>query len=350
MQYVKSTHMIRGLLTGLVLYSYLLTGALHAQEQEKTPAADSEWETDDCINTVPADSKANAEEAAPPFFSFLDKPEDTVRKQLGEFVRDVDEFFANEKTFYTSTGSYIRVTLDAAWSEGGEVGYKGDIRLKVRLPMTQGKLKLLLETDPDEKRDTLDRRVAATPAEAVDSRDYYAGIQASFGQETRWRFTPSLGLRIRSPLDPYVRLRAQRNYVLDDWLLTIKGTAFWFDSSGAGYDGLIEFNHQLADQVIGRSSSFARWTADTNYFGLSQVFSVIHTLSERRAVTYEAGAYGISDPTVHATDYLVAARYRQALHKNFLFLELNPELRFRKINDFKDEYAFFVRVELLFQD
>ena len=339
----------RNLLVGVALCSYFLSAEVFAQESLTTPAAETEQEIDDCSNLFPGGFKAE-QESTPLFFSFLDAPESAVSRRLHNFVRNVDEFFANEKTFYTSTGSYVRLTMDAAWNEGGEVGYSGDVRLKVHLPVTQGKLKLLLETDPIEKRDSLDRRIENTPRAAVDNPDYYAGIQASFGEEVKWQFSSSIGLRIRSPLDPYVRLRAERNYPLANWLLTLSGTAYWFDSSGTGYDGVIEFNRQLNDKTIGRSTSFARWTADTNYFTMSQVFSVIHSLSERRAVTYLTGVYGISDPAAHATDYLIAARYRQALYKDFLFLELNPELRFRKITEFRDEYTLFVRLELLFQD
>ncbi len=351
-----------GLLAGIVLSSYFSAGAAHAQEQVDTAAVESDTQAqagtpnaesepeEDCTNLFPGGFKAE-KKIAPSFFSFLDGPEEALSSQLSDFVRGIDEFFANEKTFYASTGSYVRVTMDAVVTEGGNVGYSGDIRLKVKLPLTEGKLKLLLETDPDERRDRLDRRIEPTPSAVVDNRDYYAGIQASFGEERHWRLVTSTGIKIGSPLDSYVRLRTERNYIMSDaWLLTINGTAYWFDSSGTGYDGLIEFNHKLAHDLIGRSSSFARWTAETNYFSLSQVFSVIHTLSSKHAITYLTGVYGSSDPTVHVTDYLVAARYRRTLYKDFLFMELNPELRFRKENQFKDEYAFFVRLELLFLD
>lgn len=284
------------------------------------------------------------------WFSFLDIPEHAVSTQLRDFVQGVDEFFANEKAFYTSSGSYIRLSMDAVWNEGGDTSTAGDVRLRVRFPLTQGKLKLLLESDPVETQELQDRRLQATPATVTEDNTYYAGVQADVVRESGWSLAPSIGIRLRSPLDPYVRLRASRNYQLDDNdLLAIYGAAYWFDSSGAGYDGLVEFNHQLEANMLGRSSSFVRWTAETNYFELSQVFSAIHTLSPRRALTWSAGVYGNSDPMVHATDYLLAVRYRQALYKNFFFMELSPELRFQKENEFKDEFSLFFRLELFFQ-
>jgi hypothetical protein len=343
-----SSNLTQRLLAGMFFYGFILTAVAQTPDEASAPAADVQ--RDDCPAVFP-DADAEKEKPKAAILSFIDATERVVSKQLNEIVRDVDEFFANEKTFYSSTGSYIRLTMDAVWSEGGELGYAGDVRIKIGLPLTQGKLKLLLESDPEEKRDSLDRRVENTPSAAIEKRDYYTGIQASFGQQTSWRFDPSIGVKISAPLEPFVRFRAERNYVLvDDWLMTINGTAYWFDSSGTGYDGLLEFNHRLGDNVIGRATSFVRWTAETDYFSLSQVFSVIHTLSERRAITYLTGVYGNSEPTVTATDYLIAVRYRQALHKDILFLEINPELRFRKVNEFKDEYTLFVKLEMLFKD
>ena len=76
---------------------------------------------------------------------------------------------------------------------------------------------------------------------------------------------------------------------------------------------------------------------------------MIHTLSKRRAVSYFVGAYGISEPTVHATHYIVGATYRQNIHKDYLFYELSPQLEYKKENDFHSEFSLLFRVEIIFK-
>lgn len=285
-----------------------------------------------------------------PFFDVLDKPQQVVSRYLENFVRSTDEFFANEKTSYASTGSYARITLDSLWSEGGKIGYAGNISVKVRLPATQGKLKLLLESDPQETQDVLTRRVEPTPQDAIDQKKYYAGLLANFGREAGWQFEPSLGLHVGSPIEIFARIKALNQLRYQDWLITFNNTLYWYDSTGTGNDTTLEFNYQLDKDLLARSTSFARWTHQTDYFNLSQVFSLIYTVNTRRAITYAVGVYGISEPTVYATDYLLTARFRQALRRENLFVELAPELRFRQINNFKDEYSLLIRLEWIFKN
>lgn len=339
----------RGIWLCLVWGWLSLLGTAAAHADSIVPADDSDMSDCESGEVFTGDAEAGTYSDSS-FFDILDTPQKYVAVHLEDFVRGTDEFFANEKTSYASTGSYARVTLDTVWSEGGQVGYAGKLSLKVRLPATEGKLKLLVESDPPETRDVLDRRVAPTPKQAADQNKYYAGFLANFGREVGWQFEPSLGLHIGSPLQVFTRFRAVKHVAYQDWLITINNTLYWYNTTGSGDDATLEFNYQLANHLLARATSFSRWTHQTQYFSLSQVFSLIHTLSERRAVTYSAGMYGTSEPTVYATDYLLSAQYRQALHRKNLFMELVPEVRFRQINQFKNEYSLLLRLEWLFQE
>ena len=97
-----------------------------------------------------------------------------------------------------------------------------------------------------------------------------------------------------------------------------------------------------------RASSFARWTEEDEFFRLSQVFTFFHTLSARRMVSYQVGAYGQTDPTWFMTDYLLVVRYRQLIHKEWLFFEVRPQVQYSKENDWDDEVSLLLRLELFF--
>ena len=199
-----------------------------------------------------------------------------------------------------------------------------------------------------EDRDDLDRTLQAGPIDAAEESSYFAGIQAELGQERRWRFKPSIGVKLRSPIDYFVRLRLDRRFSLETWSVYVSETVYWFDSDGTGADTALEFDHQLDSNSLFRAATFARWTELTDYFTLSEVFSLTHQLSDRRIISYQAGIYGKSEPVVHATDYLLLLRYRQQLHSNYLFLELVPEIRYRKENDFHAEHSLLIRLEMVF--
>lgn len=284
-----------------------------------------------------------------PFFSFLDKPHEFISSGVEVFARGMDEFFSNDKVFYDTSGTYLRLRADTVWNERGDIGYVGDIRLKLRLPRTKKKLKFLFESGADERPDDISTQAENTLIAAVEEKDYFAGLQATFDEKYGWQFKPSIGLRLSSNIDPYVRFRFKKKYEFTKWNINWHETPYWFDSVGWGFDSYFELNRKISKDNLFRSSTFARWTNEINHFEMSQIFSMFHTLSKRRAISYYAGAYGISEPAVFSTHYLLGLTYRQNIHKDYLFFEIMPQIKYQKVNDFNTEYSLTFRVEIMFK-
>ena len=303
---------------------------------------------------VPAEETASvktqpATAAEAPFFSFLDSPQHAVSSGLKSFAASIDEFFADEKVFYQATGSYIRLTYDSIWDEGGQVGFVEDVKLKIKLPKTEEKLKLTLETNPEEQRDDIDRAVEDAPVTAAEEKDYYAGIQAEAGKKEQWKFSTSFSGKIGKTPDYFARFRVDKSTTLGNWLHSFNQTFFWFNSSGYGSSTSYDIDHKLAEDILFRSATHARWTEENEYFDLSQVFSLSQVISDRRSISYQAGVYGISEPTVFATTYLLTANYRQNIHADYLFVNLIPQIRYRKENEFHAEHSLLFRIEMVFK-
>ena len=310
--------------------------------------ADEQIDLFDESTVPPEDETANRkEDSKKPFLSFLDSPQKTITSGFDAMLRAIDEFFANEDTYYESSGSYIRYTIDHTWSEGNEHSTQGDLKIRVKLPLTERKLKFTIESDPEEQRSELDRE-RDSPVSNED-KSFYAGFERDLGDEKRWQLRPSIGVRVRSPLDYYVRLRAGRKYDLSkNSIIDFSQTLYWFDSTGYGADTNFHYNYRITDNVVFRSSSFARYTEEYEYWDLSQNFYIAHKLSEKRALLYQAGVFGISEPTVFATDYLLLVRYRQNIHKDWLFFEITPQILYQEEFDFKAEHSVLFRLEVYF--
>ena len=64
---------------------------------------------------------------------------------------------------------------------------------------------------------------------------------------------------------------------------------------------------------------------------------------------YSAGVFGISEPIVIATDYLLQVRHRKQLHSDYLFMELIPKIQYQRENDFEPVFSLIFRVEIVFK-
>ena len=135
---------------------------------------------------------------------------------------------------------------------------------------------------------------------------------------------------------------------MQDWAVRGDQNFYWFDDSGFGSDSTVDFDRPVGQEHLFRASSFARWTEETEFFQLSQIFAFYQTLSPNRKISYQVGAYGQTQPTWFMTDYLVVIRYRQNLHKDWFFFEIRPQVQYSKVNDWDDEVSLLLRLDLLF--
>ena len=295
--------------------------------------------------------KAAEEMVGQSAFSFLDPQYEYVSDYLRRFTTSVDQFFANTEKPDAVTGSYIQLTFDTLWNEGGDINFDPNIRFRAHLPQTQKKLKLIIESDPEEKRNTQERETGAPEptTESQQSSGVYTGVEGKIGGGETWKINPSFGVRVRAPLDFYARLRATREHYFDKWKLYFNETLYWFDSTGYGADTTMEWDRLLSEDVLFRSSSFIRYTEERKLFDMSQSFNLIHQITENRKIIYKIAAFADSKPSLYATAYLINLNYRQNVHKNFVFVEVQPQIYFQKINKFDSEFSLLLRLELFYR-
>ena len=282
-------------------------------------------------------------------FNLLDAPQLYLSSGINGLTTGIDEFFSDEKILYESTGSYVRISGDAVLTNGGAPGFVGDVKARFLLPNTQKKMKLVFESDPSEGREDLERQLEGDPLAAAQEKTYFAGLEAVWGEFKNWQVRQGIGVRLRTQLDFFVRVRADRLYKISKtWRAYLSETLYWFDSTGVGFDANLEFDHRLHDTLLFRSNTFAGWAEEDDYWNQSQVFSLTQSLSEKRAMIYQAGVYGITEPEIHSVNYLLQMRYRQRIHSHYLFMELIPSVLYARTSDFEPAHSFTVRLEMVF--
>ena len=328
----------------LLLMLCLFVFHVHAEEPQGNQANEDEINTD-CTDLFPNDPLSK-----PPtdIFSFLDTPQKAIYGDLESMARYLDSFLSNEQVIYESSTSFARYRLDTLFEEGGQISLIGNLDVSLRLPRTEKKLNLLLESKPPEQQSTL-QRATSINTEPSSNNGIYAGLQKEYGKEDKWRFKPSLGLKLRFPVDYYFRLRALREFDFEDWHMNLTESAYWYHSTGSGLDSEMNWTRLFDDALTFQANSLVRYTEQYERFDLSQVFSIIQPLSRRRAVTYSLDFIGNTEPTMHITDYVLQARYRQLLHGNYLYLELLPQVHYSIENAFTQEDSFLLRLEWYFQ-
>lgn len=359
-----SIHIFNLLLFTLLLLAYLPVQAETELLVEDTPVVEAKI-VEDSIETeqvededelysedelYPFETGNEIElEAEESFFSLFDNPQDYVSSGVEDMARSIDSFFVEDEIFYESSGSYLRLIHSRIFEEGGKQSSLNKVRFKLRLPETQKRLKLFFESSKTDEPYNVTTQTESASKTVGEEDDYVLGIQAESGEGFGWKYKPRIGAHLGSSVEPFVQFKFSREDKLGLWTLSWDEIPYWDDSIGWGFDSSLVFNRKIDERNLFRSSTYAGWKNSTDMFDLRQVFALFHTFSSRRAISFYTGAYGVSEPTTQVTQYLVGSMYRQNIHKDYLFIEIEPQIRYQRINRFQPEHSIAFRFEFVFK-
>lgn len=287
-------------------------------------------------------------------FDSMEASRNYLSEKITSFASNIDRFFGGDRHYQESNPSVIQ--LSAARGDGYGTNRNFDLAAKInlRLPVTEGRLRLLVETDPEENAIT-----GATPAQAktvlpsnkaVASKSVAVAVRVAAAEENVWYFNTDAGIQFPIPPKPFVRTRGSYSAPMGDWRLKAAESVYWFNSLGAGETTQLDLERILSNSVLFRSTTNATYLNDKKNFDLRQDLSFYHTLNDRTALLYQASAIGVSKPQLQVTDYVALLSYRYRLHKEWLFFETIPQLHFPREKSFKASPALNIRLEILFDD
>lgn len=277
-----------------------------------------------------------------------------LSEKITNFASNIDRFFGGDRHYQESNPSVIQLSVARGDGYGTNRNFDLAAKLNLRLPVTEGRLRLLVETDPEENAIT-----GVTPAQtktvlpsnkAVAPKSVAVAVRVVAAEENVWNFNTDAGLQFPIPPKPFVRTRGSYSTPMGDWRLKAAESVYWFNRLGAGETTQLDLERILSNSVLFRSTTNATYLNDKKNFDLRQDLSFYHTLNDRTALLYQASAIGVSNPQFQVTDYVALLFYRYRLHKEWLFFEASPQLHFPREKSFKASPAFNIRLEILFDD
>lgn len=143
------------------------------------------------------------------------------------------------------------------------------------------------------------------------------------------RFEADAGIRIRSPIDPFVKgsYRFERG-TTETTLLSLRETVFWQNSEKFGLTSRLDIERVVRDFWLFRwtaSGTISQRTHGVRGYG---AFNAIRGLPNRRAICGEIFTEGEFDADVPMENYGVKLAYRRSIARDWLVLETRVSLTF----------------------
>lgn len=284
-------------------------------------------------------------------FDSMEASRDYLSGKVTSFASYIDRYFGGDRHYQESNSSVIQMNLSRASGYGGSRGLNLDARLNLRLPYTEGRMRLLVETDPvqNTKYDPAKGPVVL-PNQTSAPKGVAVAARITTVEESAWHFHTDAGLKFPLPIKPFVRSALGYAVPLGEWRMTAAESVYWFNGLGVGETTNLNFERILNVQLLFRSSSNVTWLRDTQNLDMRQDWSLFNTLDDRTALVYQLSTFGISNPGYQISDTVLLFDYRYRLHQKWLYLDFSPQLHFPKLNNYQASRSFNVRLEMLLDD
>jgi hypothetical protein len=212
-------------------------------------------------------------------------------------------------------------------------GFKAQFRFRadIALPAISDRANLIIgRVDANDFVDgTSDENINSLPTRfnQFNEQDLVLGVGFNNvgGLRNGWDF--SVGVKVRTPPEPYARLRYHWNPIVSDrWLWRITPMAFAQANRGEGFS-----LNSVVDFAPSEEWLFRLWTIGTvedEVEGTAWTGKVtaFQGLEDQRAIGYSIYANGETENEVELLDYGVEIRYRRSLWRPWFFVELTTSL------------------------
>lgn len=279
---------------------------------------------------------------------------DSVTRWVDNTARNIDGFFGTIDSDSVENESYLRLSTDFDWAESEQFDLDPGIRFKLDVPTTEERLRLIIESDPEESRGTLEEQGAERLRNDTDGLgDTVAGLSRLGSRDKRegWQTRFGAGVKLHWPVNPYLRYSAERLWQLGDgpWQLSSYNRASWFEHDGYSARSRWDVGRPLDNVRHLRFVSQLQWQEDYDTLEVSQSAQLNQILGKRSAIRYAAVMVGNSASRPRVNDFYLQADYRRDIHRQYLFWDIVPALHFPREADFKPRWAISLRLEMLFR-
>jgi hypothetical protein len=221
------------------------------------------------------------------------------------------------------------------WDEFNGFSQKFRFRVNMPLPHLDERYNAFIGTfTRDEFVTERDQASGAIPRQRtggeIERDETLLGIQYRDRREGG-RFEADAGLRIRSPIDPFVKAGYRFEHTTDNHVIfTLRETGFWQNSEGFGLTTRLDVERALDIDAL------LRWTASGTISEESEgvrgytALTLYRALSGDRAVAGQVFTSGEFDAAVPLGEYGIRVAYRQRLFRDWLVLELRPSVTWPK--------------------
>ncbi|MGF1871052.1 hypothetical protein [Photobacterium indicum] len=283
--------------------------------------------------------------------AWMDDSEDKLADTIHDYSESLDQYVGKEDEDEPMMNrSYLRIKFKPRYSHRGYSDFDANVYLKLDLPHTKRNWKLIFETDPDDF-DSLESKQRGISGENDSSSSAVGGVRLQDKILGNWKTNFDIGVKVRWPPDPFVRVNASRVDILSErWTSRIKQEIFFYHEKGPGAVTYFDFYRAMNEDEtqIFKASTSGQFLDEDNNWELVQTFEYFDRLNDNHLMEYSIGISADTREEDEISNYWVSASWTQKLYKDWIYLTIEPEIEFPKEYDYHINPGIMLQLELFF--
>lgn len=264
----------------------------------------------------------------------------------------LDSFFGDERFEAEVNRSHLKVRFDAFREGSGGMDYlRPNFDLRLVLPQLRHKTRLVISGDPNEEVDPSSSPQGSPAAKLakVPEKSVTTALQVVPLETKRSNLSIRAGVKLHSgKLELFLGPRYRYLVHYGPWDVRFTQEERWTTDIGWQVRSRFDVERPLPNDLFFRTSIEGIWTENVNGYPYALSFLLRQPLDGDRALQYEWINSFQTRPTDLLTEELFVFRYRQRFWREWLFLEIAPQVRFPRDSGFEYTPGILFRLEMVF--
>ncbi|EAT11969.1 hypothetical protein HF888_11325 [Bermanella marisrubri] len=279
---------------------------------------------------------------------FLDWSRSLVSGYVESLNDGVDSFFMSaffddEVIADQSSGSNGRLYFISRREEADNPDYQVGVNLRLTLPHSRDRFKLLIETDENQD-DQIENDILNT----TDNVTYSTALRVDLEPRDNWRTSFDNGVRWSGEPVYFSRVRVRRVDYHNYWRTRLYQQIGWRTDEGWGAFTSVSGLMPLGFHRYLNISLSGDYLLDNDYVDLEASSAIFDELSERAAMLYQFKILGNTLEYGKVSDVIFSVSYRRKIYDDFIFAEIIPELAWPRDRDYEFTPAITFQLDFIF--
>ena len=275
---------------------------------------------------------------------WLDSHE-SFSKTIGNWSTNMDSFLSGSQSSQQSD-SNVQIRFGSVFNEDKSTGFF-DFRTRLKLPNTQDRLRLIVESEPDSLAPESLRGESSQQNTLIDS-----ALKSSVSAAVRYieddiGLDVDAGIRVDFPLDPFLRLRLKQGEVVDQWEWWQKQEAFAYYSKGIGARYGIGLGYVVTPTLDLGTDFGITWLDKEGLFYARENFFIQHQLDDSNRLRYQVSFLQSGEHELEPDSVLYNLQYERLLYKDWLIGQVIPQITHEADEDYEGKLSLTLSLAIL---